>query len=61
MVEPNGYCAVPFSVEPYGCLGQPAMKFLHSLGDEVVGPGDVSRALYVAGALRELSLRSIWN
>jgi hypothetical protein len=37
-VEPNGYPFVPFSVESYGRLGQPAMKLLHSLGDEAAGP-----------------------
>jgi hypothetical protein len=31
-VEPHGYGFVPFSVETYGRLGQPAMKLLHSLG-----------------------------
>jgi hypothetical protein len=54
-VEPNGYSFVPFSVESYGRLGQPAMALLHSLGDEAAGPGGVSRASFVAGALRELS------
>jgi hypothetical protein len=29
----NGYSFVPFSVESYGRLGQPAMALLHSLGD----------------------------
>jgi hypothetical protein len=29
-VEPNGYSFVPFSVESYGRLGQPAMTLLHS-------------------------------
>jgi hypothetical protein len=55
-VEPNGYNFVPFSVESYGRLGQPAMALLHSLGDEAAGPGGVSRASFVAGALRELSV-----
>jgi hypothetical protein len=31
-VEPNAYTFVPFSVENYGRLGQPAMKLLHALG-----------------------------
>jgi hypothetical protein len=32
-VEPHGYGFVlPFCVETYGRLGQPAMKLLHSLG-----------------------------
>jgi hypothetical protein len=31
-VEPNGYGFVPFSVETYGSLGQPATKLLHQLG-----------------------------
>jgi hypothetical protein len=55
-VEPNGYSFVPFSVESYGRLGQPAMTLLHSLGDEATGPRGVSRASFVAGALRELSV-----
>jgi hypothetical protein len=55
-VEPNGYAFVPFSVESYGRLGKPAMKLLHDLGDEVAGPGGVTRASSVAGALRELSV-----
>jgi hypothetical protein len=52
-VEPNG---LPFSVVRYGSLGQPAMKLLHALGDEVPGPVGVKRASFVAGALRELSV-----
>jgi hypothetical protein len=55
-VEPHGYGFVPFSVETYGRLGQPAMKLLHLLGDEVAGPGGVTRASLVNGALRELSV-----
>jgi hypothetical protein len=55
-VEPHGYGFVPFSVETYGCLGQPAMKLLHLLGDEAAGPGGVTRASFVNGALRELSV-----
>jgi hypothetical protein len=55
-VEPNGFSFVPFSVESYGRLGQAAMKLLHLLGDETAGPGGVSWALFVAGALRELSM-----
>jgi hypothetical protein len=55
-VEPHGYGFVPFSLETYGHLGQPAMKLLHSLGDEAAGPGGVTRASFVSGALRELSV-----
>jgi hypothetical protein len=55
-VEPNGYPFVPFSVESYGRIGQPAMKLLHALGDEAAGPGGVTRASFVAGALREISV-----
>jgi hypothetical protein len=47
---------VPFSVESYGRIGQPAMKLLHALGDEAAGPGGVTRASFVAGALREISV-----
>jgi hypothetical protein len=56
-VEPNGHSFVPFSVESYGRLVQPAITLLHSLGDEAAGPGGVSRASYVAGALRS----SAWD
>jgi hypothetical protein len=55
-VEPNGYPFVPFSVESYGRIGQPAMKLLHALGDEAAGPVGVTRASFVAGALREISI-----
>jgi hypothetical protein len=55
-VEHNGYGFVPFSVESYGRLGHPAMKFLHDLGEEAAGHGGVSRSSFVAGALRELSI-----
>jgi hypothetical protein len=55
-LEPNGYEFVPVSVEPHGCLSQPAMKLLHTLGEEAAGPGSVSRASSVEGALRELSV-----
>jgi hypothetical protein len=55
-VEPNGYGFVPFSMETYGRLGQPAMNLLHQLGDEAAGSGGVTRATFVSGALRELSV-----
>jgi hypothetical protein len=55
-VEPHGYDFVPFSVETYGCLGQPAMKLLHLFGDEAAGPGGVMRASFVNSALQELSV-----
>jgi hypothetical protein len=55
-VEPHGYGLVPFSVETYGRLGQQSMKLLHLLGDEAAGPGGVTRASFVNGALRELSV-----
>jgi hypothetical protein len=55
-VEPHGYGFESFSVETYGRLGQPAMKLLHVLGDEAAGPGGVTRASFVNGALRKLSV-----
>jgi hypothetical protein len=55
-VELNGYAFVPFSVESYGHIGQPAIKLLHPLGDEAAGPGGITRASFVAGTLRELSV-----
>jgi hypothetical protein len=55
-VATSGYEFVPISVEPYGRLSQPAMKLLHTLGKEAAGPRGVSRALFVEGALRELSV-----
>jgi hypothetical protein len=54
--EPHGFCFIPFSVEIYGRLGQPAMKLLDLLGDKAAGPGGVTRASFVYGALRELSV-----
>jgi hypothetical protein len=59
-VEPHGYGFVPFSVETYGRLGQPAMKLLHMLGDEAACPGGITRASFVQGALRELSV-GLWR
>jgi hypothetical protein len=44
----------PFSMESYGRLGQPAMVLLHRFGDEAAWPAGVSRASFVAGALRDL-------
>jgi hypothetical protein len=55
-LEPNGYEFVPVSVESFGLLSQPAMKLLHTLGEEAAGPGGVSRASFVDGALRKLSV-----
>jgi hypothetical protein len=55
-VEPNGYAFVPFSVESYGRIGQPAMKLLHQLRDKAASPGGITRASFVAGTLRELSV-----
>jgi hypothetical protein len=55
-VQPNGFLFVPFSVESYGRIGQPAMKLFHALGDEAAGPGGVTRAYFVAGALWEISI-----
>jgi hypothetical protein len=55
-LAPNSYDFVPVSVESYGRLSQPAMKLLHTLGEEAAGPWDASRASFVDGALRELSV-----
>jgi hypothetical protein len=55
-VELNGSSFVPFSVESYGRLGQPAMKLLHLIVDEAAASCGVSQASFMAGALRELSI-----
>jgi hypothetical protein len=55
-LEPNSYAFVPFSVESYGCLGKPVVKLLHDLGDKAAGPGGVTWASFLEGALRELSI-----
>jgi protein involved in sex pheromone biosynthesis len=47
---------VPVSVESYGRWSHPAIKLLHTLGEMAAGPGGVSRASFVAGALQELSI-----
>jgi hypothetical protein len=56
LVEPFGYSFLPFSVETYCPLGQPATKLLLLLGDEAAGSGGVMRASFVKWALRELSV-----
>jgi hypothetical protein len=56
-VEPNGYPFVSFSVDRYGRIGQPALKLLHSLGDEAAAMAGSRERPFVAGALRESSVR----
>jgi hypothetical protein len=49
---------VPMSVESFGRLGAPALTLLGDLADQAVqagGPG-LSRAAFILGALRELSV-----
>jgi hypothetical protein len=49
---------VPMSVESFGRLGAPALTLLTDLADQAVqagGPG-LSRAAFISGALRELSV-----
>jgi hypothetical protein len=49
---------VPMSVESFGHLGAPALALLEDLADHAVqagGPG-LSRAAFISGALRELSV-----
>jgi hypothetical protein len=58
-LEPNGYAFVPFSVRSHSCVGKPALKILHDLGNEVAGPGKVTGASFVAVALREVSIGRI--
>jgi hypothetical protein len=55
-VEPHGYDFVPLSAEICSCHDQTAMKLLHLLGDNAAGPVGVTRASFVNGALRELSV-----
>jgi hypothetical protein len=43
-------------MEPYRGLGLPATKLLHELGDEAAEPGGVTRASFVVGTLREISM-----
>jgi hypothetical protein len=50
---------VPMSVESFGRLGAPALTLLGDLADQAVqagGPG-LSRATFICGALRELSVK----
>jgi hypothetical protein len=55
-LEPNGCEFVPVFVELYGRMSQPAMKLLHTLGEESVGIGGILRASFVESSLRELSV-----
>jgi hypothetical protein len=56
-VDPHGHPVVPFSEATYRRLTRPAMELLHKLAEQVAGPGGVSRASFVAGALQALSVR----
>jgi hypothetical protein len=47
---------MPFFVDTYSRLGQPAIELLHFLGNEAASPGGVTRASFVNGALRELNV-----
>jgi hypothetical protein len=42
-------------------MGRLATKLEHWLGDEAAGPGEVLRALFVAGALRGLRVGLTWG
>jgi hypothetical protein len=55
IVEPNGYSAVPFSLETYRRLGQQATKLLHMLGNKAA-KGSVAHASFVSGALLQRSV-----
>jgi protein-tyrosine-phosphatase len=47
---------VPFSVETFGRLGDPAMGFLNTLGTVAAAGGRVSKKAFVEGALRSVSV-----
>ena len=49
------YTFVPFAVETYGRLGDDALGFVNALATIAAANGRVSKATFVANALRELS------
>ena len=54
--DPTGYAFTPLSTESYGRLGQPAMELLSQLGTIAAAGGSVDRDVFVANALRRLSI-----
>ena len=46
---------MPFAVETFGRLGDEALGFLNALGTIAAASGRVSKAAFVANALREVS------
>jgi hypothetical protein len=52
----RGFELVPFSVESYGRLGEPAMRFLATLAATAASGGRVSQRAFMEGALRLVSV-----
>jgi hypothetical protein len=51
-LEPNGFPFISFSVETYGCLGNPAISFLGQLGSEAEEAGrKASKSGFVAAGV----------
>jgi hypothetical protein len=49
------FALVPFSMQTYGCLGEPAMRFLSTLAVTAAAGGRVSQSAFLEGALRLIS------
>jgi hypothetical protein len=52
----HGFELVPFSLETYGRLGEPAMRFLSTLAATAAASGRVSQRAFLEGALRLVSV-----
>ena len=50
------YTLVPLSHESYGCLGQPASKFLNELTNLASSTGALHKSLFIDSAWQELSV-----
>ena len=55
-----GHTFVPASVETYGYLGKPLVRYLNTLSEVAAAPGPaVTKGSFLAGALRELTVALI--
>ena len=54
-----GYTFIPASVETYGYLGKPLVRYLNTVSEVAAACGPVTKGSFLAGAHRELSVALI--